>query len=95
MYRHHHRRQHDGSRPGRLSGDGARGQLLRLQEPLLRRDEEVVPGHLQELGQLQCQSRATRTISMLSVEFTSFSSVQCQIINIITNDVFFYCTLIL
>ena len=76
MYRHHHRRQHDGSRPGRLSGDGARGQLLRLQEPLLRRDEEVVPGHLQELGQLQCQCRATRTISMVLVELSLLHLLQ-------------------
>ena len=49
MYRHHHRRQHDGSRTGRLPGHGPRCQLLCLQEPLLCRDEEVVPGHLQEL----------------------------------------------
>ena len=41
--------QHDGSSAGGVPGHGAGGQLLRLQEPLLRSDEEVVSGHLQEL----------------------------------------------
>ena len=36
--------QHDGSSAGRLSGHGARGEFLRLQEPLLRRHEKVVSG---------------------------------------------------
>ena len=39
--------QHDGRGAGRLPRHGAGGQLLRLQEPLLRRHEEVVPRHLQ------------------------------------------------
>ena len=42
--------QHDGRGAGCLPRHGAGGQLLRLQESLLRRDEEMVPWHLQELN---------------------------------------------
>ena len=47
MYRHNHWRQLDGSRPCCLPCHGHRCFLLCLQEPLLCRDEEVVPRGLQ------------------------------------------------
>ena len=47
MYRHNHWRQLDGSRPCCLPCHGHRCLLLRLQEPLLCRDEEVVSRGLQ------------------------------------------------